>query len=575
MRKPSISIGLNIFIATMGIVSVILLLTSLVFLAVFSRTIDDVVVTQSREINKQIVMNFEGYINSVIETANYIQFASFDMDTETDAEALAELYRTNSDMKKDVVAVFLFDAAGRTLVGPTLDFTLADSVAALPWFSLARDLKEIFHFSSTGESSIAGGRDEGVISVSKSIEYTRNGIASDGVLLIELNNESITDLARKTNLGEGGHLLILDDRDALLYSSEPPRGTMTAASYALARSLYLGGTRASIERVDMYLYVNTLLHTRWRIVTVSNVDEINGAMRRISGILVAIFAVAVAVSAAVAGIISLQVSRPVTQLRKVMRRIEEGDFSMPVDVTGQKEIVLLSHSFSSMVQKIQELMARLVAEQREKRKTELRALQNQINPHFLYNTLDSIVWLAENQRTGDVITTVVALARLFRISISKGENFITVQDEVSHVRNYLTIQTIRYQDKFTYELELQPDMAEMKVMKLILQPLVENAIQHGVGDDDGHITITGTIEGDFMVFRVSNTGYGIPDSKIEEMYETMRGGTEHPSVGMRNVYQRLKLYYGEQADITISSVQDESTTMTIFIPVDGREGRQP
>ncbi len=575
MSKPSISIGLNIFIATMGIVSVILLLTSLVFLAVFSRTIDDVVVTQSREINKQIVMNFEGYINSVIETANYIQFASFDMDTETDAEALAELYRTNSDMKKDVVAVFLFDAAGRTLVGPTLDFTLADSVAALPWFSLARDLKEIFHFSSTGESSIAGGRDEGVISVSKSIEYTRNGITSDGVLLIELNNESITDLARKTNLGEGGHLLILDDRDALLYSSEPPQGTMTAASYALARSLYLGGTRASIERVDMYLYVNTLLHTRWRIVTVSNVDEINGAMRRISGILVAIFAVAVAVSAAVAGIISLQVSRPVTQLRKVMRRIEEGDFSMPVDVSGQKEIVLLSHSFSSMVQKIQELMARLVAEQREKRKTELRALQNQINPHFLYNTLDSIVWLAENQRTGDVITTVVALARLFRISISKGENFITVQDEVSHVRNYLTIQTIRYQDKFTYELELQPDMSEMKVMKLILQPLVENAIQHGVGDDDGHITITGTIEGDFMVFRVSNTGYGIPDSKIEEMYETMRGGTEHPSVGMRNVYQRLKLYYGEQADITISSVQDESTTMTIFIPVDGREGRQP
>jgi two-component system sensor histidine kinase YesM len=232
----------------------------------------------------------------------------------------------------------------------------------LPWFSLARDLKEIFHFSAAGESSIAGDRDEGVISVSKSIEYTRNGLVADGVLLIELNDGSITDLARKTNLGEGGHLLILDDRDSLLYSSESAPGTMTAASFPLARLLYLGGTRAEIERIDMYLYVNTLLHTRWRIVTVSNVDEINGAMHRLSGILVAIFGVAVAVSATVAGIISLRVSRPVTQLRKVMRRIEEGDFSVPVVVTGQKEIVLLAHSFSSMVQKIQELMARLVAE---------------------------------------------------------------------------------------------------------------------------------------------------------------------------------------------------------------------
>jgi len=574
MPKSSVSIGLNIFMATLGIVFVVLLLTSIVFLAVFSGTLDDVVESQSREINKQIVMNFEGYINSVIETANYIQLASFNLDTAKDAATLAELYRTNADIKKDVVAIFLFDAGGRPIVGPSVDFALADSVSGRQWFSLARDLKEIFHFTAEQEPSIAENRDEVVISVSKSIEYTRDGQVADGVLLIELNNDSITDLARKTNLGEGGHLLILNDRDALLYSSEAAPARMTASSYAMAKSRYLGGERASINHVDMYLYVNTLLHTRWRIITVSNVDEINGAMRRLAGILVAIFVVAVAVSAMVAGVISLRVSRPITHLRKVMLRIEEGDFSVPVDVSGQKEIVLLAHSFNSMVLKVQELMARLVDQQREKRKTELRALQNQINPHFLYNTLDSIVWLAENQRTKDVITTVVALARLFRISISKGETFIRVLDEISHVKNYLTIQSIRYLDKFTYSLDFQPEIEEMKVMKLILQPLVENAIQHGIGDEGGHIDISGRIEGDFLVFRVRNSGYGIPDSKIEEMYETMRGGVEHPSVGIRNVYQRLKLYYGDQADISISSVQDESTTVTLHIPSDDREGRQ-
>jgi len=560
--------------ATMGVVSVVLLLTSFVFLGVFSGTLDDMVESQSREINKQIVMNYEGYINSVIETANYIQFASFDLDVGVDSRRLAELYAANADIKKDVVSIFLFDARGRLLVGPALDFSAVNAVARRRWFTLARDIKEIYHFTYEQEPSIAGNRDDDVISVSKSIEYIRNGRAADGILLIELNKDSITDLARKTNLGEGGHLLILDERGNLLYSSESPLTPRTDESLALAKGMHLGGVRAGIGRVDMYLYVNTLIQTRWRIVTVGNVDEINGAMRRLAGILVAIFIVAVAVSAMVAGVISLRVSRPITELKKVMLHIEEGDFSVPVDVTGQKEIVLLSHSFNSMVLKVRDLMARLVDEQREKRKTELRALQNQINPHFLYNTLDSIVWLAENQRTKDVITTVVALARLFRISISKGETFIRVQDEISHVRNYLTIQGIRYADKFTWTLDFQPEMVDLKVMKLILQPLVENAIQHGIGDEEGHITITGRIADGFLVFRVTNSGYGIPDSKITEMYETMRGSAEHPSVGIRNVYQRLKLYYGERADIRIESVPDEETTVTLFIPAEYREDEE-
>ncbi|MBN2874615.1 MAG: histidine kinase, partial [Spirochaetales bacterium] len=522
--ESSISIGFNIFAATLGIVFVVLLLTSFVFLVVFSETLSDIVESQSREINKQIVMNYERYINSVIETANYIQFSSFDLDVDRDGAALAELYRANADIKQDVVAIFLFDASGTLLVGPALDSGSSAMIASRRWFKLARDIKEIYHFTTERASSIAANRDDDVISVSRSVEYVINGRAADGVLLLELNNNSITELARKTNLGEGGHLLILDERGTLLYSSETPATVRSDKSLALAAGMHLGGLRASIERVDMYLYVNTLIQTRWRIVTVSNVDEIHGAIRRLAGILVGIFVIAVIISALVAGVISLRVSRPVTQLKEVMLRIEQGDFSVPVEVSGQKEIVLLAHSFNSMVLKVRELMARLVDEQREKRKTELRALQNQINPHFLYNTLDSIVWLAENNRTKDVITTVVALARLFRISISKGATFIPVQDEISHIKNYLTIQSIRYLDRFTWELDVQPEMLEMNVMKLMLQPLVENAIQHGLGDEEGHIKITGRIEDNFLVFRVRNSGYGIPDSKIVEMYETMRGG---------------------------------------------------
>jgi two-component system sensor histidine kinase YesM len=216
-------------------------------------------------------------------------------------------------------------------------------------------------------------------------------------------------------------------------------------------------------------------------------------------------------------------------------------------------------------------MASLVSQQREKRKAELLVLQNQINPHFLYNTLDSIVWLAEHDKSRDVITMVVSLAHFFRISISKGEIFIPVEDEVCHVENYLTIQSIRYVGKFTWTVNVDESMKKLKMMKLILQPIVENAIYHGIGEEDGEITLSGAIEGDFMVFRVTNSGYGISEKKIAEMYAVMRGGRERPSVGIRNVYQRLKLYYGERADIVVTSVPDESTTVAIYIPKDIQE----
>jgi two-component system sensor histidine kinase YesM len=570
-RSESTSIGMNIFLSTISIVAVALLLTSLVFLGVFSSLIDDSVERQSREINKQIVMNYESYITSVIETANYIQFASVNLDAGRDAAALGRLYDMNTKIKKDVVAVFLFDDAGRSLAGPTLDFSIASAVSDRPWFKAAMEYKEIYNFSAEQARSVAANKNEQVVSVSKFIQFNLNGKKANGVLLIELNNDVLTDLARKTNLGPSGHILILNDKGTLLYSSEPEPGLMSIKSAPVAADIFLGSRKVTIDNTDMFINVNTLIQTRWLIATVSNINAIRMAMRQLVLILIVIFLAFIGVSALVAGFISMKVSRPINQLKSAMLKIEAGDFSTPVAVSGQREIVSLAHSFNSMTAKIQELMQSLVAQQREKRKMELQILQNQINPHFLYNTLDSIVWLAEHRRNKDVITTVVSLAHFFRISISKGEIFIPVEDEIFHVQNYLTIQSIRYGDKFTYAVSIDEGMKKMKVMKLILQPLVENAIYHGVGDEGGEISISGSLEGDFMVFRVRNTGYGITERQIAEMYETMHGGRERPSIGIRNVYQRLKLYYGERSDFTVESVLDESTTVTLLIPKDIQE----
>lgn len=574
MRKASIPIGFNIFFATMAIVSGVLLMASFASLAVFSKALDEQVAAQSREINKQIVRNFESYINSVIETANYIQFASYTLDAARDAGAMSELYAMNVELKRDMAAVFLFDLEGNVIAGPTVEYSRSLGVRAMPWFEAALKIPEIFHFSAGVGKSLSETKDEEIIAVAKAIEYTRNENVFEGVLLIELKRSAIVDLARASNLGAAGHILILDENGVLLYTSESAPGAMTLLSYPIAAQMFMGGRTASLGRSEAYLNVNTLGQTRWRIVTVNDVDQRRAAVQRFGAFLLIMLVVSVAVSGFVAGLISMQVSRPIGQLKRAMQKVELGDLSAPLEVHGQQEIVALSHSFNSMVTKIGDLMSNLVAQQREKRKSELLALQNQINPHFLYNTLDSIVWLAEHGRNSDVVTTVVSLARFFRISISKGETFITVEDEIAHVHNYLTIQSIRYVDKFTYKIDVEPSILQLKVMKLILQPIVENAIYHGVGEESGHILISGRLDGDFLEFEVINSGYGISPSRVQEMYDIMRGGSAKPSVGIRNVYQRLTLYYGPRAEVIITSVPDESTSVALRIPHNPLEQEQ-
>jgi len=547
----------------------VLLISSTVYYSVFARRSDSLVESQSREINKQIVLNYESYINSVIETANYIQFASLNRDVALSSEELGDVFFYNSEIKKDVVSIYLFDEKGNKLLGNELNPLRLIDIAEEEWFLNALNERSIFHFSAPHDQSVSREMIDQVISVTRSVEYTWMGEKQKGVILIELNFRVLTDLAEKTNLGEGGHIMILNDRDSLIYHSGRMDDEGFDESLSLAEKNYLGGFRTRLKNRDMYLNINTLAHTRWRIVTVNNINEIAEARQQLLLIVLLIFLASFAVTTVVSLFISRRISSPLNQLKKAMLKIEKGDFTTRVLVSsGQKEVLRLSRSFNSMLEEIHSLMDKVVNEQREKRKTELKALQNQINPHFLYNTLDSIVWLAENNRSEDVVTTVIALARFFRISISKGQQFISLKDEISHIKNYLTIQKIRYVDKFEYSFEIDPQIYDQKVMKLILQPIVENAIYHGVGDDEVEkITIRAGQKGKFIVFEVENTGYGITEERIAEIYEILKGNHSIASVGMRNVYLRLKLFYGDEADIKISSVLDEKTTIKLFIPI--------
>lgn len=225
-----------------------------------------------------------------------------------------------------------------------------------------------------------------------------------------------------------------------------------------------------------------------------------------------------------------------------------------------------------MTDKIQKLMEENTWEQEEKRKNELKALQSQINPHFLYNTLDSIIWMAESGKDQEVVLMTSALGKLLRQSISNEAEKVSIETEISYTRSYLTIQKMRYKDQLEYEIDIDEDIMKKEIVKLVIQPLVENSIYHGIKylDGKGMIWITGGIVGDDIVLSVRDNGVGIGKDTITKIFEgemeKKSEGRNRNHVGIYNVHNRLQLHYGKKYGLSYRSAPGLGTTVFITIP---------
>lgn len=268
--------------------------------------------------------------------------------------------------------------------------------------------------------------------------------------------------------------------------------------------------------------------------------------------------------------ISSKITNPIQELEKSVNAIEAGELDREVYTGGSYEIQHLGRSIGDMAKRIRMLMQDIVMEHESKRKSEFDTLQSQINPHFLYNTLDIIVWMIENEQKQEAVKVVTALARFFRISLSKGKSIITVHDELEHVRNYLTIQQMRFKNKFIYEIEAGEEVMDLACLKLMLQPLVENAIYHGMEfmDGDGEIRVTVQRQGDDLWIEVCDNGLGMTEEQVESLLSekppvpSRRGS----GIGVKNVNERIRLYFGEGYGIVIVSEPDEGTAIRIHLP---------
>lgn len=570
-NKQPISIRQSILVPTLVIVSLsLIIVTSLMFFG-FQNSTTEIVESSSKEINKQIILNFENYLNSVIDTADYIQEKTIEYGLRDDNDSLFDIYAQAADVQPDIESIVLIDIAGNQIITSTFKDISEDDITQKEWYIDAITDSSIYHFSSPHPQDIFTVSRTEVITVTKMVDYYISGEEYRGILVVDINISNIITLTETTNLGEDGHIVILNDDDSLIYSNNDECDTDQCTSVQIARDIIFGGKSVDINDTSFYANVNTLRNTRWRMATFINTDILESS--RIQAILImgSVLIGTLLVSIVVSSLISRRISSPISKLKNHMAKIEQGDFYQKIEIDGQREVIALTHSFNVMIEDIRRLMDKVVEEQKSKRRTEFQALQNQINPHFLYNTLDSIVYLSENEMNDKVIKMVIALSRFFRISISRGKAIILLKEELEHAKNYLLIQQIRYNDKFSYEFIVDDSVLDYHVVKLSLQPLIENAIVHGVNTEysEGHVIIRAFKKEQSLILEVEDDGFGITNEQIQEIFDNINGEVKNKSIGLKNVYQRLKIYYGDEADFEIESELDEKTIVRLIIPIKG------
>jgi len=266
------------------------------------------------------------------------------------------------------------------------------------------------------------------------------------------------------------------------------------------------------------------------------------------------------------------INKPIKRLENLSKKIAEGDFNVRVQLPQVSELDGLTENLNIMAVKIQALIEENVREQQNLQKSEMKALQAQITPHFLYNTFDTIVWLAEENKNDQVIAITRAFSNFFRISLNKGKDFLTVRDEFEHVRSYLTIQKIRYRDILDYKIEFQPEMANYQILKLVLQPLVENALYHGIKNKRGRgfLSVKGWLENKRLCFCVEDNGIGMTEEHLNSILTQIHGSADPADLndvyGLYNVNKRLQLYYDKDTKLEISSRYKEGTKVCFSVP---------
>lgn len=439
------------------------------------------------------------------------------------------------------------------------------------WYADAVGKYDHYNLTSSHVQNVISGERPWVITLSRGIRnYTGEG-DSDGVVFIDLNYSAISELCTQNSVGTKGYVFILDQDGNIVYHPQQQQlynelQTENISLIMNAKTDVVTAGKGDDEKIYALSHSET---TGWTIVGCMNMSEHLKNSRKARSIYVLVALGLIAVALVISSEIARNITFPIQKLRDSMKRVQKGDFSAAeIEVYSDNEIGSLTRSFNVMTHKIQDLMAQNIQEQEQKRKIELKALQSQINPHFLYNTLDSIIWMAEGKKNEEVVLMTASLARLLRQSISIENELVTIGQEIEYVRSYLTIQKMRYKDKLEFEINMDPRITHAQIIRLVLQPIVENAIYHGLKykESKGMLKVHGYELGERIIIDITDDGVGMDEETLKHIYDKHKVNYHSNGVGVYNVQQRLVLYYGKEYGIIYHSEKGKGTTATVVIP---------
>ncbi len=523
----------------------------------------------------QVNMNLNAYLRNMMRISNsmyYTVIKKKDLARETLEGEMSLLYEASKD---NLVSIVCFEGDG-TLIAATPIGSLKSGLNATnqSWFVNANQEIENLHFSIPHVQNLFNDSSfnyHWVISLSRVVELTRNGNISRGILLVDMNYSGIEQIFTKMNRNTSGYVYLTDGNGEIIYH---PKQNLINSSLLhennRAAVTYEDGTHEeTYEGERRMVTVRTAGYTGWKIIHVTPTEEFYMSyhqMQFFTGIILLLTIILIFVANQ---FVSYLIGNPIKKLDDSVKDLEYGKLDLNIYIGGSYEIRHLGRTITSMVRRLHELMDEVVIEQEKKRKSEFDALQAQINPHFLYNTLDSIVWMVESERYQEAIFMVTALANLFRISLSKGKNIISIREEIEHAQNYLYIQKIRYKNRFQVDIDIDPEIHECSTIKLIVQPLLENAIYHGVEymDGEGEIKVRGYLKDGEVYIDVTDNGLGIPEEALDYVLtDEKREHKKGSGIGLSNVHQRIQLYFGKAYGLEIESILDEGTTIHIHLP---------
>jgi two-component system sensor histidine kinase YesM len=578
--------------------AVLIIVTMCIMVTVFYMVFHSRAFNERGKYEEENLVNMEAYLNSYLEEVdsiaknvnynyylqNYLETVIKEEDDYVDSgigknmrsyEMSSQAFSDTLLSRADISSIMIFGKKKMLLNRSMYTYQkVALDYSKLDWYAKAVAKPQDAIITGPNRHSFFDTDDE-VISLSREVQSYENGTFR-GVILINLNMNKITEICNSFQEKQENFICIINDKGELVYEQQNGRERFAFDEKENRQELNtaLGKTKESCFRLnyrgEKYLVTRTDMKTTgWTLVSMVPYKSVMAETMAISGVMILAVAITLIVTLLLLNRILTGVVKPLKKLEKYMVQVNPDNMDQRMEILTDDEIGHLSMKFNQMMDRIRNLKEQVIEEQEDKRKYELQALQAQINPHFLYNTLDSIIWMAETNDS-NIVAMTEALAKLFRISLNKGNEEISLERELEHVKNYLIIQSMRYADKFTYEISAEPGVERCRTIKLILQPIVENCIYHGIKKKrgTGKITIRAYRREQNLIIEVSDDGCGMPEEICRKILsdEIESENISGSGIGVKNVNERIQLRFGKKYGLSYSSEEGVGTTVTYVLP---------